>query len=371
MRNNFNTAGFSEVVHETRTDPKEAQYTYSVAASSSPTRGISAWTRPAILGTVKSARRFERLVRHPSEVSRPTTPGDHQATPLELALTGIASCTLKTLVGGGSAIGIIFETVSMDIEYKRASSFDSAEISGHDGVIEYRLDIETSVGDEALRDLITQVEERSPNHRTITDDIPVRVVCPEYDCATNAHDLRPATTPPCSAVRNLRWISGTQFESRPVGEGSGVTLRVDQPKQLSGVDWGPNPQEYLLMALAADLAGALADATYTRSRQRVAWDVSVSGRVDIRGFLRADPTAPVPLQDITCILQTDSGDLIPGSAIPTIIEDAVARSSMVQILSRPHKIDVSSTRIVKPTVTQADRTGTGPSSRAVGVRGDE
>lgn len=349
MRNSFNTAGFSEVVHEIRADPREAQYTYSVAASSSPSRGISARTRPAILGTVKSARRFERQVMHPSD-PQATARGDDEATPLELALTGIASCTLKTMVGGGSARGIVFETVSMDIEYKQASSSDLAEVSGPDGVMEYRLDIETNAADEVIHDLITQVKERSPNHRTITDDVVVRVVCPEFDYAVNAHDLGPATTPPCSAVRNLRWISGTQFESRPVSGESGNALRVDQPKQLSGVDWGPNPQEYLLMALAADLAGALADAMCARLQVRVAWEVSASGRVDIRGLLRADPAAPVPLQDITCILQTDSSDLLSGSAITTIIEDAVTRSSVVHMLSSPHDIDVSSARVIKPTV---------------------
>lgn len=319
MRNSFNTASFSEVVHETRTDPAEAHYRYGAEAECSPTRGLRARVRPAILGTVKSARRFEQPVAPPGVVVPTGEP-----TPMELALTGIGSCTLKTLIGGGSARGVEFDAVRLGIE--------------HGDGVGYALDIESDASPELVRELITQVETYSPNHRTVVEAIPVTVRFPQAAAQFSAGQFSAGE----SAARRLRWISGTQFVSEGARDSADV-LRVDQPKQLAGVDWGPNPQEYLLMGMAADLANALAKQA---GAPPLTWRVRADARVDVRGLLQADPAAPIPLQDVRCTVSVLPAESEPAeAALRTIVQEAIRRCAVIRLFARPHRIAVSQLRL--------------------------
>ncbi|MEU3711044.1 OsmC family protein [Streptomyces catenulae] len=313
MRNSFNTAGFSEVVHEIRNDPAEADFWYTAKARSSPSRGLSVDIGPALFGTIKSARSFRVEVGDPADGPCADAP-----LPLHLALTGIASCALTTLVGGGSSQNVVFDSADM-------------ELTCRDGAYETRVAVGGVPEDKVVADLLDQVEQFSPNYRTLTQHVPVALgfgsrPLPGADGA----EVAAGRTVAC----RVRWISGTQLLSRPLGEGCGPDLRVDAPKQLTGVDWGPNPQEYLLMGLAADVAAQLGRLSRADGRY-LTWEVSATGREDIGGLLQADPAAVVHLQDVACAVAPPRGAKAASeSELTELVRTAFAHSEVRDLISR-------------------------------------
>ncbi|MDT7785947.1 MAG: hypothetical protein QOF58_4366 [Pseudonocardiales bacterium] len=310
MRNNINIAGFSEMVHETRGDAAEAWFGYVVEARHSPGRGITASVGPAMLGTVKSSRRYSLAVSD-------SAPAD--ATPMDLALTGVAACSLITLIAGGSAKGLVFDNAEMRIQHHLGVSCHF-EVDGPD--------------EHVLAELLDKVQNFSPNHRTLAEPVPLDLTLADrsgrVQCASITADAPTAVT---SAVRQVRWISGAQFESHAV-DTAGSVLRIDQPKP-TGVDWGPNPQEYLLMGLASDIAATLA-----RDLGGLEWTVTARGGVDIRGLLQSAPAVPVGLQGLACTVTMLSGDGFD-AALSDAVTDAVSRSRVAALIGQPQAIDVS------------------------------
>ncbi|MEU4890937.1 OsmC family protein [Streptomyces sp. NPDC044780] len=334
MRNSFNTAGFSEVVHEIRHDPAEAAYVYTARAKWSPRRGLSAWIAPALLGTVKSARSFRFEVDDSA--------GDDPcggASPMDFALTGIGSCALTTLVGGGSARGVEFDGVEMLIDYDHPAE-----------PVRCRIDMDGSADDQVLAELVEQMRNFSPNCTTLTHPVAVELVrasgpagqptdardTPEAPAAPDAPEAVAAG--PAASCR-VRWVSSTQLEAKAVGS-DGPALRVDAPKQLTGVDWGPNPQEYLLMGLAADVAAHLGRLSAGLTGERHVWEVSAQAREDVRGLLQSDADAVVPLQDVICTVFPPA-KLASEHGVGEVVVNAFAASAVRDLISRPHIADIS------------------------------
>ncbi|MFI9721792.1 hypothetical protein ACIHFE_19385 [Streptomyces sp. NPDC052396] len=321
MRNSFNTAGFSEVVHEIRNDPAEGDFWYTAKARSSPYRGLSTSIGPALFGTVKSARRFEIEAGDPAG-----TPGADGPLPLHLALTGIASCALTTLVGGGSAQGVVFDSADMELTCK-------------EGKFETRVAVGGVSDDGILAGLIEQVEQFSPNYRTLTQPVSVALDFAAGPLPGTTREHVPAGPP---AACRVRWISGTQLLSRPLGPGTGPDLRIDAPKQLTGVDWGPNPQEYLLMGLAADLAAQLGRHGRETTGRPLTWEVVAKGREDVGGLLQADPSAVVHLQDVACTVLMPR-DAEPGTEgeLAELVAGAFADSEVRELISAARTAGIS------------------------------
>ncbi|GAA0418147.1 hypothetical protein [Streptomyces luteireticuli] len=321
MRNSFNTAGFSEVVHEIRNDPAEADFWYTAKARSSPHRGLSASLGPALFGSIKSARRFQVDVGDPAG-----TPGADGPLPLHLALTGIASCALTTLVGGGSAQGVVFDSADM-------------ELTCQDGAYSSRIAIGGVPDGDVVAELVDQVEQFSPNYRTLTQHAPVALEFASRPLPDAADGHVPATG---TAACLVRWVSGTQLLSRPLGPGAGEDLRIDAPKQLTGVDWGPNPQEYLLMGLAADVAAQLGRRSRETTGRPLTWEVTATGREDVGGLLQAVPSAVVHLQDVSCTVHLPQ-DAEPGTEaeLEELIRAAFADSPVRDLISTARSADIS------------------------------
>jgi uncharacterized OsmC-like protein len=338
MRNSFNTAGFSEVVHETREDVAEARYQYRGKARYCPRRGLSAWNGPALLGRVKSTRKFTLDLnddRRDDEDLPPTA----APAPIDLALTGVGSCSLKTLVGGGSAQGVIFDTVDMVIEYGRGTA----------GRVDCRFEISGQGNDDLIARLLDKVQNHSPNHKTLTTQVPLELTVAD-DSGVVLHETIPGSTAVPRlhepAGRRVHWISGVQLESFPV-HGSGQSLRIDSPKQSTGVDWGPNPQEHLLMGLTSDVAANLGKLSRDRLGRQREWLVVADGVVDIRGMLQADPDALVHVQEVRCAIST-AGVLDPESR--EIVREAVARSAVRGLICDRQTVGVT---LVRPTYRPA------------------
>jgi uncharacterized OsmC-like protein len=95
-------------------------------------------------------------------------------------------------------------------------------------------------------------------------------------------------------------------------------LTVDEPAALGGTDRGPNPVELVLAALGT--CQEITYATYARllgvPLDRV--EVTVSGELDLRGFLAAADDVPPGYQQIEYEVQIES------PASPEVIEELVA-----------------------------------------------
>ncbi|MEU2061849.1 hypothetical protein [Streptomyces sp. NPDC013455] len=342
MRNGFNVASSSEFVNEIRDDAREAQFHYHAAARFRPGRGLRAWTRPAILGRVKSARRFELDL---ADGWQGGSPGDRagsparEHTPLDLALAAVGVCSLKTAIAGGSARGITFDGIDMvisaDVLPGEADFLPTARVRrlGYD--ISTRSDADAALIEEVTR----QILDRSPNHRTVKDDTELRF----------RHDGRElACTPAPSPAgaggertvrRRVTWISGTQFESAGLDHsGSDLPLRVDEAKQFAGVDWAPNPQEYVVLALAAELASLAARAQTAATGSTGEWTVHAHGLLDLRGLMLVDPSAAVGFQTVDCAVEGPAG--LPSADTERYFRAAVEGSALVELLALPHPVEV-------------------------------
>jgi uncharacterized OsmC-like protein len=315
MRNSFYTAGFSEVMHEVKEDPAEAAYRYTAVATASPLRGLTARIGPALFGTVKSARDLSVAL---------SEDGDGDPGPLDLALTGIASCGVTTLLGGGSAQEIIFDAAEMVISY------DS-------GSVRCRLEIDGAADRSRLAELVEQMRGFSPNMATMALAVPMRLLRAAGERREEIGGVT-AELAPAPVARRVRWISSTQLESYPVGVPGAAPLRVDQPKQLTGVDWGPNPQEYLLMGLAADVAAHLDRLTGQLTGERHTWEVRTSAYEDMRGLLLKELDF-VFLQDVECAVVVPAA-LRDHADTDKIVRAAFARSAVRDLIARPHPAEV-------------------------------
>ncbi|MEU2956968.1 OsmC family protein [Streptomyces xanthochromogenes] len=343
MRNGFNIASSGEFVNEIREDAQEARFFYHAGARFKPGRGLRAWTDPAVLGRVKSARRFELdLADGWQDGARSADAEDY--TPLDLALAAVGVCSLKTAIAGGSARGINFDSIEMVISAFVQPREDGA---GEGGLLStsrvHRIayDIQTeSDADAALIDEVTrQILDRSPNHRTVKD-------------RTDLHFSAGSQPVPWSSLetaaggggrelsRRVKWISGTQFESTGT-EGCLMPLRVDEAKQFAGVDWAPNPQEYVVLALAAELASLAARRERKDTGASGTWTVNARGLLDLRGLMLVDPDAAVGFQEITCTVEGPS-ELEP-ARIEGYFRAAVEESALVELLALPHPVEVQLT----------------------------
>ena len=332
MRNGFNTAGFSEVVHEIEKDPAEAKFVYSVQGRRSGLTGLSVQVLPALLGTVKAPRHFtfslkETWVEVPQEEKCLPSPKD-------LFLTGVGACMMTTLVGGASARHLALEGAELDItpmhsDVDSGSTFVSAKFT-----------LATESEDERCEQLVRRVAQQSPNYVTLTSKTPVVVShgsrSPSGECAVSP--LAKSYTSEYFGDINVTWISGTQCLAAAGKEGPGFSLRADAPKQLTGVDWGPNPQEYLLAGLAAEIASLLfKNSTGTLLEGRL-WEVVATGIEDVRGFLGTDPEIDVGLQDIEVFI-TSPTDM--PEATESIVSESFAESGIAMLLAEPIKISLS------------------------------
>lgn len=103
----------------------------------------------------------------------------------------------------------------------------------------------------------------------------------------------------------VRWLSGTRSEARalPMVVGNQAVNRdfnwvIDEPKQLGGTNYGPNPQEYLLSGLGACLMVGFVVGASVMGIQLSQLEVEVRSELDLAGFLAVREGADVALSGI-------------------------------------------------------------------------
>lgn len=333
MRNGFNTAGFSEVVHEIKQDPVEAQFLYSAKGRRSGLTGLNVQILPALLGTIKSPRQFHFSLKDSWE-EIPT----HEMyihSPMDLFLAGLGSCMMTTLVGGASARGLSLDGAKLNISAHPYSTVGSGGM-----FISAKFMLATVSEDIYCDEIIEQVSRQSPNYVTLDTSTPVILSYETLNLPKKkmADYSRASRAPVRFDSMEVTWISGTQCLASPSRGDSNSSLRADAPKQLTGVDWGPNPQEYLLAGLAAEMSGLLFKRSIGTSVEGHAWEVASTGREDVRGFLGTDPEIEVGLQDVEVLV---TSPFCLSQEINDIVVQAFAESQIVSLLVNPIKIDVS------------------------------
>lgn len=333
MRNGFNTAGFSEVVHEIRKDPAEAKFVYSARGRRSKLTGLTVQVLPALIGTVKSPRQCAFSLKESWVESPPEE--EHLPTPIDLFFAGVGSCMMTTLVGGASTRHLALEGAELFLTPVPRFDADSDGMS-----VTACFKLVTASEEARCEQLVGRVAEQSPNYVTLASATPVGIASDAVP--PSGADMVDPSAKSRSPVRfsnmAVSWISGTQCLARAGGEKSGPSLRADAPKQLTGVDWGPNPQEYLLAGLAAELSGLLFRHSLGTPFEGRTWEVVATGIEDVRGFLGVDPAVEVGLQDIE--VRFTSPSRVPEAA-DDVISRAVGDSEVIALLVNPIEIDLS------------------------------
>lgn len=98
----------------------------------------------------------------------------------------------------------------------------------------------------------------------------------------------------------LNWETGTRSRAQalPMKIGPHVVNRdfewlIDEPRQLMGANHGPNPQEQLLSGLGACMLVAFTVGASMMEIQLEALKITVTGKLNLAGFLGLETTASV------------------------------------------------------------------------------
>lgn len=327
MRNGMNISGFSEIIHEIQQDPEQAIFSYSSFARRSTNSGMLGGVNPACIGVLRAPRYFEAPVL---PISAARAHGMLEpATPTEFAIVALAGCFLVSMVSGFSARRTTVDRLSMGVHAEFMSGIRQPPR------VSYLIDAQIDKAKQETIEVIEAVKLHSPNHQTFTHALPVNVelhrageVVFKRSLSGFADSSDSGTVAKLEAAAvelRCEWLYGTQLEACLQGAIKGQQDRrfpIDQPKQLAGLDWAPNPQEYLLMALAADVLEHFCKSMDVA--KTFPGDVRLTARahVDIRGMCDVAPV-PVHLQEISLILDvtllpedclTSMGDLLVLSA---------------------------------------------------------
>lgn len=147
----------------------------------------------------------------------------------------------------------------------------------------------------------------------------------------------------------VRWLSGTRAEARalPMRVGDQAVNRdfswiIDEPKQLGGTNYGPNPQEYLLSGMGACVMVGFAVGASVMGIQLSQLEVEVRSALDLAGFLEARDGAKIPMSGIQYIIRV-AGDGTP-EQFQMLREKAVAHSP--NAMSLKHGVPVTGELII-------------------------
>ncbi len=112
----------------------------------------------------------------------------------------------------------------------------------------------------------------------------------------------------------VNWQSGTRSVAKtlPMSIGPHRVSRdfswvIDEPRQLLGTNHAPNPQEYLLSGLGACIMVGFTVGASVMEIQLEALKVTVTGKLNLAGFLGIDDKAPVPFTRIDYCIEV-AGD---------------------------------------------------------------
>lgn len=144
-----------------------------------------------------------------------------------------------------------------------------------------------------------------------------------------------------------RWIQGGHSQvTLKDFEGGGESIQheepyimeLDEPPALLGEDKGPNPVEYILVALSGCLTTALVFSAASKGIKLKKIESVLEGELDIRGFLGISDDVPRGYQQIQVTFDIEAD--APKEALEELIEDAKNHSPVFDTVTRPIPVEV-------------------------------
>ncbi|MET7701430.1 OsmC family peroxiredoxin [Streptomyces sp. NPDC005485] len=335
MRNGLNITGVSETVHELREHPEEAIADFAVEAPArTDEHGISrARALTLRAGTIRVARDFHLEQRSFA------APADGTPTPYESALAALGACVLMTKVNGYTARGVTLGALRVTVRADLALDEDGRPAPGTPlGNLAWHCDLDCDTSADTVSSVNRLVTAFSPNHRVFLDESPISAAVRVRRSDGTVLDLpvdwapEPAPQPSsvCSVEAEVVWENGSEAVYRTALTVDGVRrlsepLIADQPKQLVGIDKGPNSQEILLSALCGELATLIQPEAGTRAGAELRDPVlRADGRLDTRGMLNVHREISSSFHNLTVRLALDSD--APEPALRDLLSRALSRA---------------------------------------------
>ena len=119
----------------------------------------------------------------------------------------------------------------------------------------------------------------------------------------------------------------------------GMRWEIDEPRQLGGSNYAPNPQEYLLSGLAGCLMVGVMVGAHERGIQVESFRIEVRSGLDLTGFLGVREDAAVAMSGIhyTMVVVADASDEV----LEELRAQALAHSPNAQTLAHGVEIEGS------------------------------
>lgn len=344
MKNGVNIAGISELAHEVREQPEEGQFRYRARASWQPEGGYEVQVLPVLVGTVKAPRRFRMNLADGSRAAATAAPGDGgRFEPEELAMAGLGACAMLTFLSGCTTRGLAVTTLELDIEGLLRPATDNRPGGGRLTDLRYAVRLDAEGAGEDFGAIAQALSAHSPNHRTLVEPNPVDARL--GDATPVVPDDAPIPVADAGTPRKagIVWDYGFQIRARLPGPEGGPHrwLQIDQPKQIGGIDKGPNPQEYLLAGLAASVLRGFVELAQAQELDPSGCAVVAAGRVDIRGMLGVGGDIPVKVQDLGCRLDTPAD--FPRGPAEDLLREAFRRSPVRALVADANAVRIAVT----------------------------
>ncbi len=335
MKNGVSIAGMSEIMHEIKGDTAEGIFSYAAWSEWSGGETLAANVAPAVIGTVKSSRGFGwRVALGDKAAVSDVCQSDWVFLPEELALAGLGSCALLTMVKGASTRGSSLEHLCFKVKavcHRQPEDKVVTALTDFD----YRVEFEADAAGEnqMFQEILTKLSNHSPNHRTIAEANTVSLCQP---VKAEIAEMAPVSAADSQTeIRvDVHWEYGFQLHA---AYADGLRrLKIDQPKQAGGIDKGANPQEILLASLVACLTRTLVAHAEQANILLDGVRVDASGHVDMRGMLGIAPEVPSKLQNISLNFSLDSH--ADQSALHDLIYRAAESSPILRLLVEKQRI---------------------------------
>jgi uncharacterized OsmC-like protein len=334
MRNGINIASISELVQEIRDTPQEARYVYTVHLHYRGGHRLKGSVGAVQIGTITAGRNFTFDIDIKKKGSCEFE-SSSSYTPEDLFTAGLGGCVMLTTVMGFTTQKVSLNELTIDIDTQL----------GTNSKIEYMIKANTDGSAAQSDQVIELVTAYSPNHRTIVEASEIDLsVKKQNGTSKNSMDCHlPTRTDLLKISANCHWDRALQLQVQ-TSQGDdlilGQPMLVDAPKQIGGIDLGPNPQEYLLMGLGADILREFLESDLTQEKSAIgSVDMQMSGVVDLRGIMRIDDSIPVKVQEIDCKVQV--GGLASEQEFLDAFQCALEQSPLARLIREPNHVSIN------------------------------
>lgn len=325
MKNGINIAAISEFTHEIRTLPEEAELRFDIELNYFLGRTICVETKTLEAGTIRIARDFSFLIHESVNLSSNVC-----VKPSEYLLAALGGCVLVSYLYGATARGIALKSLQVVTSGEKKTK--STEETHMDIPINMRLSnllceisAEGDASTSQLEEVARKAYQFSPNYCTISEKNRINITFIPGRLDSNNSSFNLSQISQFSLIKGteyypqeylkasakLSWVRGTQVRAEIIsGKTEGNSFIIDQPKQMLGIDVAPNPQEYLLASLGADLIQVYLHLASIKKIAVFNLNIKIICRADLRGFLNIHTeVVPIGVYNIECVITSiDNGN---------------------------------------------------------------